>query len=206
MVTPHPDDEILGIGGLLSTGASSGIAVDVVSVTDGEAARMPWRNESPTELAAVRRAEVARALVTVGVGIPPVRLRRPDGRVADFERELARELVPHLSTPDTWCFTTWRHDGHPDHEATSRACASACEETGARLVEFPVWMWHWATPGHPRVPWDRARTFPLGTLHLHAKREAVACFASQLSGPPGEEIVPPHVLAHLVRNTETVFV
>jgi hypothetical protein len=37
-VTPHPDDEILGAGGLIRACAMAGRKVTVLSVTDGEAA------------------------------------------------------------------------------------------------------------------------------------------------------------------------
>ena len=35
VVAPHPDDEVLGVGGLMSTAAAAGIRVSVVAVTDG---------------------------------------------------------------------------------------------------------------------------------------------------------------------------
>ncbi|MDQ6896829.1 MAG: hypothetical protein M3171_09545, partial [Actinomycetota bacterium] len=35
--------------------------------------------------------------------------------------------------------------------------ARACAHTGARLVEYPVWMWHWAAPLDPAVSWQRVR-------------------------------------------------
>ena len=73
--------------------------------------------------------------------------------------------------PGTWCAATWRGDGHPDHEAVGRAAATAVERTGAVLVEYPVWMWHWALPGDPDVPWYRAHTVPLDTRrHRTQKR------------------------------------
>lgn len=50
---------------------------------------------------------------------------------------------------------------HPDDEAAGRAAAAACKATGAPLVEYPIWMWHWATPDDPAVPWHRARRVPL---------------------------------------------
>ena len=38
IVSPHPDDEILGAGGLIHTWKKLGRIVTVISVTDGEAA------------------------------------------------------------------------------------------------------------------------------------------------------------------------
>ncbi|WP_338337804.1 PIG-L family deacetylase, partial [Xanthomonas citri] len=38
VVSPHPDDEVLGCGGLLAMAIASGRQALIVSVTDGEAA------------------------------------------------------------------------------------------------------------------------------------------------------------------------
>src|ERR1700722_17460102 len=43
IVSPHPDDEILGAGGLIHTWKKLGRIVTVISVTDGEAAYPQWR-------------------------------------------------------------------------------------------------------------------------------------------------------------------
>ena len=59
----------------------------------------------------------------------------------------ARRGLTDLLSPDTWCAATWRGDGHPDHDAVGRAAATACDAVGCRLLEYPVWMWHWARPG-----------------------------------------------------------
>jgi hypothetical protein len=76
------------------------------------------------------------------------------------------------------------------------------------LIEMPVWSWHWAAPGDARLPWRRARRLALDEEVLRRKREAVACFTSQLhkdtsTGQPA--ILPPHVLARLLHPYEIYF-
>jgi hypothetical protein len=45
-------------------------------------------------------------------------------------------------------------DGHPDHESVGRA--APCHRTyRAALLEYPIWMWHWADPDDDAVPWQR---------------------------------------------------
>ena len=72
-----------------------------------------------------------------------------------------RRWSPRSSTPigvageRTLLAAPWRHDGHPDHEAVGRAAAVAARRTDARLVEYPVWMWHWGT--EQDLPWPDAR-------------------------------------------------
>src|SRR5262249_21527874 len=106
----------------------------------------------------------------------------------------------------TWCAATWSGDGHPDHEAVGRAAAVAVERTGATLLEYPVWMWHWASPDDPAVPWDRAYRSPLSASAVSRKHTAARCFSSQLvpravASAPG---VPRAVLQRLLAVGEVV--
>lgn len=211
VVAPHPDDEVLGVGALAARAARAGVAVQVIAVTDGDASHPDSPTHSTQRLTARRVAESRRACAVLGLP-EPVRLGMPDGRVADDEVPLAFALTEMLGAadPDTWVVATWRGDGHPDHEACGRAAATACAASGARLIEYPVWAWHWATPGDPRVPWQRRRRIALDRAELVAKREAVAEFATQiapLSELPGDEVIlPAWVVERLVSDEETVFV
>jgi LmbE family N-acetylglucosaminyl deacetylase len=203
VVAPHPDDEILGVAGLM---AMLGRA-DLAAVTDGEASHPDSTVHTRAELAAIRRAETAAALRCLGLADPAVhRLGQPDGGID--EDAVAAELTALLS-PGRWCVATWRGDGHPDHEAVGRAAARACEATGARLLEYPIWMWHWARPGDPDVPWDRARRIDLTPEAVAAKATAIAAFPSQIAplgpAPADAAILPPHVLERFARPFETVF-
>jgi LmbE family N-acetylglucosaminyl deacetylase len=120
------------------------------------------------------------ALAVLGVDdVPVTRLGLPDGGVAAREADLARALASLVAAGDL-LLTTWRHDGHPDHEATARACAAAAGACGARLVEAPIWGWHWSRPGDAAMPLDRARRLMLDDATLARKRAALACFESQL--------------------------
>src|ERR1700737_5207409 len=53
VVAPHPDDEVMGAGGLIHTWAGMGRSVTVLSVTDGEA-ELPAREN----LDRIRREEL----------------------------------------------------------------------------------------------------------------------------------------------------
>ena len=203
VIAPHPDDEILGVGGLI---ALLGTA-DVVAVTDGEGSHPDSTVYGPDELAEVRRQETAEALAQLGLDRPRVhRLGHPDGGID--EASLTSQLT-HLLTPGRICLATWRDDGHPDHEAVGRAAAAACTAKGATLLEYPIWAWHWAVPDDDRVPWHRARRINLTLDAQAAKARAIAEFHSQIEplGPePGDaEILPAHVLARFARPFEVVF-
>lgn len=208
VVAPHPDDEVLGVGGLLRLLSDRGVAALVVAVTDGEASHPGSPTLAPEQLRDRRADERLDALDRLGVAAEVQRLGLPDGGVAGDESALATALRG-LVRADDWCVATWTGDGHPDHEAVGRAAAAASAATGARLIEVPIWVWHWAVPDDPRVPWDRARQVPLPAEAAAAKQRAVDAYRSQIAPlsdyPADAAILPPPILARLLRPFETVF-
>ncbi|WP_438764798.1 PIG-L deacetylase family protein [Kushneria sp. TE3] len=210
IVAPHPDDETLGFAGLMLKLAAAGHTLHLIAVTDGTASHAGSPHWTPERLAQQRPRESLEALSRLGCEQQTTveRLGLPDTRVADHEAALSDHLTAQLTSSHV-VLTTWRGDGHPDHEATGRACARACEITGARLVEIPIWTWHWAAPGDERVPWHRARRLRLDDDMLAAKRAAICAHESQLTIDPATgraPILPDHVLARLLRPCEIFLV
>lgn len=207
VVSPHPDDEVLSCGGLLSllvTRHRAGLPpdrapappVELVAVTDGEASHPGSTRWTPQRLAVQRRHERASGLLRLGLNVPVHALGVPDGRIGDHEDDLVLALCRRLR-PDDVILTSWRFDGHPDHEATGRACARAARLTGATLVEIPIWTWHWARPGDAAVPWHRLRRLPLNARALRDKRTALAAHRSQLLA---DDARPPVLFAEAVNR------
>lgn len=189
VLAAHPDDEVLGVGGLMALLADRGVRLRVVAVTDGGA------SHPDPGIADRRVAETTAALKHIGP-CEVVRLGMPDTavRAADLAR-----VLPGLVDGFDVCLAPWEHDVHADHEATGRA-ALAC---GAEVLRFPVWAWHWARPGDPRLPWERAVRVPLPGEIGARKRAAIDCFESQLEGP--DPILPPGIVAHFTRPQEVLF-
>ncbi|WP_454252905.1 PIG-L deacetylase family protein [Pseudomonas sp. Marseille-Q7302] len=205
VVAPHPDDEILGCGGLLCLLGELGRRLALVAVTDGDGSHPQstlWpasrlRNTRPLETReALRRLQLERTTVT--------RLAIPDGQVSEQEDLLCQRLLDFF-TPEDVVFATWRLDGHPDHEATGRAAVEACRVRGARCIEVPIWTWHWAAPGDARVPWARAQRLDLQDDVVALKKQAVNAFGSQLtedSSTGQGPILPDTVVTRLTRAWE----
>ena len=149
MVAAHPDDEVLGAGGTMAILAAAGVRLRLVAVTDGEGSHP---GSDPVVIGSLRAAESAVAPDLLGVrDADVIRLRLPDTAVAAHEAELAG-LLRGLCAGFAVCLAPWDGDAHADHEATGRAARRA-----ARTVpSYPIWMWHWARPADPRVPWSRA--------------------------------------------------
>jgi LmbE family N-acetylglucosaminyl deacetylase len=207
LAAPHPDDEILAWGGLLAMLARRGAEALLVAVTDGDGSHPGSPAWPPARLRATRPRETEAALAALGAAPEVVRLGIFDGGVRSAEAELARRLAALLRPGDV-VVTTWRHDGHPDHEATARACAAAALACDATLLETPVWGWHWTAPGDGMMPLSRARKLALAPELLAGKRAALACFTSQIepdastgAGP----VVPAHALERLLQPFELFF-
>jgi LmbE family N-acetylglucosaminyl deacetylase len=208
VVAPHPDDEILACGGLLQLLAADGPPALLVAVTDGEASHPGSPAWPPERLRSARPQETLAALDCLGIATPSVlRLGIPDGGVTARETGLARRLAEVLAPGDV-VLTTWRYDGHPDHEATARACAAAAAGCGARLLEAPIWGWHWSTPADGAMPLAQARKLPLPDAVLARKRAAMACFHSQVlpdASRAAEPVVPAHALERILMPFELYF-
>jgi LmbE family N-acetylglucosaminyl deacetylase len=208
LVAPHPDDETLGFGATAAMLRSRGVDVQVVSASDGGGAVPGLSRVERTWLEGARRAELHRATEVLGLSTP-VCLGLPDGELSDHEAELTDHLIGLLAAgpKGAWCAATWRGDGHPDHEAVGRASAVAAERTGAVLLEYPVWMWHWAAPDDDCVPWHRMSRVPLDTAAIERKERATKMFRTQLTPhqPEADAILPEVVVRRLLSVGEAVF-
>jgi LmbE family N-acetylglucosaminyl deacetylase len=199
VVAAHPDDEVLGVGGTIAILAAAQIRLRVIAVTDGGASHP---GADPDVIGQVRAAERAAALAALGAGDTEViRLRLPDTAVAAHEAQLVRLLREQCAGFDV-CLAPWDGDAHADHEAAGRAARRA----GLSVLSYPVWMWHWAIPADPRVPWRQAHRIPLPSSAVARKESAIAAFASQLSsrGPDLGPVLPDGIVAHFTRPQEVL--
>lgn len=180
VVAPHPDDETLGVGGLLSVLLQHDFPIDVVMVTDGEACRSAQDQWAPDVMRSVRSLESVLALRQLGWTRPQThRLRLPDGDVAAHEETLAQRLEPLLHSGDC-VLTTWQHDGHPDHEATARVVMRVAADKECECVQFPVWRRSRMLLDDDGLTREHLRRFNFDSSALRRKRRALKRYRSQL--------------------------
>lgn len=196
VVSPHPDDEILGAGGLMRMWGARGFPVTLVSVTDGEAAYPDWPG-----LKERRRAELERALSVLSPSpICTVRLSLPDGG-GQANQGALEEALEGLCAHRPTVVAPYECDGHPDHEATGKSCLKIAGVLKLPIVRYPIWAWH-------HRPQQHFRGLRLGRLVLDAdaqaaKSAAIDSFASQFAPGSGRvPIVPEHVRDYFRRDFE----
>jgi LmbE family N-acetylglucosaminyl deacetylase len=194
VVSPHPDDETLGAGGLIYTCAELGYEITIVLVTDGDHAHRS------ADYANRRIGELRSALMRLAPdGAHVARLALPDGDIASHEAELVERLLRTVPR-DCTLVAPYENDGLSDHAATSRACHEAARRLGIPCVRYPVWAWRRLAP-------NDLRETPMGRLVLSdtaraAKQQAIECYRSQAEPGSDGELVPPHVQSYVQRPYE----
>jgi LmbE family N-acetylglucosaminyl deacetylase len=208
LVSAHPDDETLAAAGLIQELAARGASIRLVLATLGEASHPASGTHSPERLAKLRRSELEHAMAMLAPHARIQYLGLADGGVAGSEDALRQAILAQcLPEPGrTLLLAPWRGDGHADHAAAGRAGARAAAESGNPFLEYPIWLWHWAGPEHPSVPWAGMRRHRLPPARLAAKESALACHRSQvaaLSELPGDEaLLSEGMLQHFHRPYE----
>lgn len=135
VVAPHPDDEVLMAGGLIAIQRRRGVDVDVVAVTDGEAA-YPGA-VLPDVLGPVRVCEQEAALGVLGVQADHIhRVGVPDGGVPDAVERLI-SAVAELRQEGGLVVLPWSGDHHSDHVA----CSAVGRHVPNAVYGF-FWAWH----------------------------------------------------------------
>jgi LmbE family N-acetylglucosaminyl deacetylase len=196
VVSPHPDDEVLGAGGLMRLWSTWDLPVTLLSVTDGEAAFPGWQ-----DLRSRRRAELDCALSVLSRSrIPVVRLGLSDGG-GEANRPALHEALRALCDDRPTLIAPYERDGHPDHETAGRTCLQIAQQHQLPIARYPIWAWHHRRPHEfADARWGRV---VLNVATQGAKTDAMDCFISQLA--PGDSripIVPPHVLDYFKREFE----
>jgi LmbE family N-acetylglucosaminyl deacetylase len=186
ILSPHPDDESLGAGGLIAKAAAAGERPVLVWLTDGAASHPGSRQFAPPALSRLRETEALEAAAALGVAAADTAfLRQPDTAmpVSGPAFEAALETLVAL-TEARGCgviLAAWEHDPHGDHQAGAVLARALAARTGLDLIFYPVW-------GLLRADTDE---LPLTSLtgwrldiaaQLPAKRAAIAAHRSQ-AGP-----------------------
>ena len=212
VLAAHPDDEVLGLGGLLHLLGRDGWQVDVVWASDGEASH-PGSTVMPREeLARRRRQESAQARQELGLTGTTTWLGLPDSDLQAFEDDVTAALDDAVGARGgqdvDLLLAPWHDDGHPDHEVCGRVALGLGRRYDVAVWEAPIWAWHWGQPAELGPRWPHAGTVRLDAAARAAKAAAVSRFTTQVQplgpAPADRAVLPGPVLARFARPVEVV--
>jgi len=129
-ILAHPDDESLGVGGILAKYAAEGVETYLVTATRGEQGWFgpPEENPGPTELGKIREGELKEAAKVLGLREVNL-LDYHDGELDKAEQgPFVQQLVGHIRRIRPHVVVTFDQNGvygHPDHIAATRAGTAA---------------------------------------------------------------------------------
>lgn len=184
---PHPDDEILGCGGMMAREAGSGNNVYVCIVTrgkppiyieDGETKKLPhslyYEIEAAHKKIGVVRTFYLQYPVLMLETVPRYQLNKS---ILDVVNEVQPDIVyiPHFG------------DMHKDHALTAEAVMVAIRPKGSHIVG-KVYSYETLSETEWNVPHSRnafiPNTFVSIEGYLEKKLDAIRCYKSQIGDFP----------------------
>lgn len=183
VVTAHPDDEVLGMGGTIARHALvDGGRVHVLCLSEGSSAQYP----DDQERARLKTAEARRAAEVLGVE-RLAHLDFPDERLDGIPQlDLNRSIEEYLGEFDPHIVYTIHSDVNADHGAVFRSVAVATRTTPAQRVRRVL---AFATPSSIEwTPPQLAQFAPTWFVDIGATLErklaAFACYTTEMRPYP----------------------
>lgn len=186
VVAPHPDDESLGVGGLIAMARREEQDVTLVLVTDGTASHPNSLRYQKQELAALRRAELAEAGRLLGLGQDRIHeLGLSDAAAPTsgplFEQSLLAMSDIIAETGAKTIFVPWMGDPHCDHQmAALMGDRMRHLLPHVTLWSYPIWGWHLPATHQIAAPPPVGVRLDISSVQ-QIKREAIAAHVSQMT-------------------------
>ena len=187
VIAPHPDDEVLGVGGTMARHAAEGHRVTVAIVTKGDPSMFS------AEAVAQARAEAQRAHAILGVA----ETRFLDFTAAELDvtkHRLVNEAFGALvrDVQPTIVYVPFAHDIHLDHQRVFLSAMVAVRPTSANAPRA-VYAYETLSETNWNAPYLNAAFSPNVFVDIAAfldkKLEALQIFATQMRPFPSERSV-----------------
>jgi len=174
VISPHPDDDVIGMGGAMRLFADEGKKVFSVYVTDGSTV-----SGTNGTAGSVRRSEALAALQVVRASGAFFLHHTSSALTGAAAGKASRQLQGILSLlKPAELYLPSPFEGHPTHRRVTRITLDALKMKQPRKIKvwgYSVWGGIYGLPGTKAV--DIAR-------YLRIKRKAIRQHASQTAGKP----------------------
>jgi LmbE family N-acetylglucosaminyl deacetylase len=180
VLAPHPDDETLGAGALITHSAAKGRLGAIVFLTDGTGSHP----QGTPRVAATRRKEARNALGRLGAkAIPTICMGWRDAHPYPIDSRVFTRDAGRLAALLRWhridaIAVSDKSEAHCDHLATYRLAEAALRKARRPVALFAYHVWSEA----PR----RARRIATPAMPTGQRRHALLAHRSQLSPVIGQ--------------------
>lgn len=204
IVAPHPDDEVIGCGGLIARLVEEGNAPQIIVMTGGEGSH----GKDCADTAAIIKARrgLTRNALSI-LGVPEQNLHELDfkdgGITAESEQmNRLKDLIDSIK-PDTVLVPHWG-EGWPDHVNTAKIIKSLAPPT-VQVWEYCVWMWYYQV--WRGLDWATAASLRLTPREHELKVKAVDAYIRPLApdGKPWSGVLPQIFIEANTGNIELYF-
>ena len=190
IVAPHPDDEIIGCGGLIAHLVKENKAPHVVIMTGGEGSHHGCCDTSSGDIVAARRRLTRNAAAIVGLPIENIHeLNYPDGGISmnNTETDRLKALIDELQ-PDTILVPHWG-EGWSDHIQTAEIVKKIAPHS-AKLWMYCVWVWYYNV--WRDLDWKNAAQLCMTPAEHRIKLDAMDAYIRPLApcGKPWSGVLP----------------
>ncbi len=188
VVSPHPDDESLGVSGFIARAHRLGATIEIVIATDGD----------KHHLKSVRHQETLSAMDDLGIDAKNVEFYDyPDGKLSQHQTEFNQSLLKTITAfQPTIIFSTHPADIHPDHRAVGEGVDQVIQQltTKPRVLQFLIHYHRYPRPeGYSPASFmlppaklistdTNWQKFTLSADEETLKEKAIREYRSQLSG------------------------
>ena len=179
VVAAHPDDEVLGCGGLIAKLINQGEQVRVVFIAEGTSCRYESLNKKVQEEINFRNQCSIEAMRSLGVSshnfynLPCGRLDKEP--IIEITKIIEKEMSDYMPTT---VLTHSSNDVHIDHKITYRAVVQATRPVGKivkNLLSFEILSsteWNYTEAFKPNIFVDVTST-------INAKINAMHCYSTE---------------------------
>ena len=189
VIAPHPDDEVLGCGGVIARLVDAGRAPRVVILSKGEGSHAGCCGVSAEELKENRHGLTLKAAEILGLPAENVTvLDCHDGKLRGDLAEIGKlkDIIGECR-PDT-ILVPHNGEGWNDH-VMARKIGMELAPEGCAVWEYCVWFWYYVTA---KCHWGNARVLKLTDKEREVKNRAVDAYVLPAApcGRPWSGVLP----------------
>lgn len=205
IVAPHPDDEVIGCGGLIARLVGEGRTPHIIIMTGGEGSHRSCCLTSEDNIKTARRRLTRNALNILGVKEEYIHeLDFPDGGISAKHPEADKLscLISKIS-PDIIFVPHWG-EGWPDHVNTAGIIKDMVS-ADTQIYEYCVWMWYYNV--WRGLNWKNAFRQTMTPEEYRLKLAAIDAYIKPLApcGKPWSGVLPQIFIKANNSNSELYF-